>query len=164
MARRTKTLTDPTLKPPAVLALTGIICLMVLTGCQSGGLSSYSSPRVTGRVLAAGTQQPLPGVTVRRVVRYATAGESTPPKGGQILTRPPGVRTDVAGRFVVDEVSVFAPFRRSGWHAVTLSFECPGYRNLETNFVATVFKARSPDGVPLVNAGDVLLKPVTDHE
>jgi hypothetical protein len=136
-----------------------LLLAVALAGCQSGKFSSYTSPRVTGRVLAADTHQPLPDATVKRVVAYPTAGEDTAPKGGQLLMRSDGVRSDADGRFTLDAVQVVTFFHHGGWHTVTVSFERNGYESFQTNYTSADFKARSPDGVPLVNAGDVLLQP-----
>ncbi len=136
-----------------------LLLTVALAGCQSGKYSYYVSPRVTGRVLAADTQQPLDQATVRRVAPVASAGEATPSKGGQLLMQPGGVRTDADGRFALDGERVVAFFHHRGWHSVTVAFECAGYESLQTNFTATSFKERTAEGVPWVNAGDILLRP-----
>ena len=136
-----------------------LLFAVALAGCQSGRFSHYVSPQVTGQVLAADTRQPLPETTVKRVTGYPTAGEDTAPKGGQLLIRPDGVRTDADGRFVVEAERVVALFHRQSWHSVTVSFEHAGYESLQTNFTSGSFKERSPEGVPLVEAGDILLAP-----
>jgi hypothetical protein len=133
--------------------------LLGLTGCQSGKFSNYVSPRVTGRVLAADTQQPLSRATVRRVTPQPSAGSGTLPKGGQIQMEPGGVRTDTDGRFVLESERVITVFHRGGWQSVTVSFAHAGYQSFQTNYTAGRFKERSPEGVPLVNAGDILLEP-----
>ena len=132
---------------------------LLLTGCQSGGFSRYTSPQVTGRVLAADTQEPLGRVTVRRMVPPPYAGAGTPPRGGQLQMEPGGVRTDADGRFVLESERVLTVFRHRGWNPVTVSFERSGYRSFQTNYTAARFKERTPEGVPWVNAGDILLEP-----
>jgi hypothetical protein len=136
-----------------------LLLASALTGCQSGNLSHYISPRVTGRVVAADTRQPLPDATVRRVVPYQTDGENTAPKGGQLLMRPSGVRTDADGRFVLDSQRDIAVFRHPGWWSVTISFTADGYRYFQTNYTSANVTSVSPEGEPLVNTGDILLKP-----
>jgi hypothetical protein len=49
--------------------------------------------------------------------------------------------------------------RHGNWHSVTVSFEHAGYAGCQTNYTAAKFKEHSPEGVPLVNAGDILLPP-----
>jgi hypothetical protein len=136
-----------------------LLFAVTLAGCQWGKHSYYISPRVTGRVLAADTQQPLDRATVRRVLPQPYGGADTPPKASQLQMIPGGVRTDEGGRFVLDAERVVAVFRRGSWHSVTVSCERAGYTGFQTNYTATRFKERSPEGVPLVNAGDILLPP-----
>lgn len=137
-----------------------LLLAVTLAGCSSIGFSYYSSPRVAGQVFAADTRQPLANVIVKRVVSSPTAGEATPPKGGQLLMRSDGVRTDPHGRFVVEAVKVVTLFRRGSWHSVTLSFERAGYESYQTNYSTANFKERSDEGVPLVKAGDIWLQPM----
>jgi len=136
-----------------------LLLALAQAGCQSGTLSPYTSPRVTGRVLAADTRLPLANATVRRVAPTMTAGEDTPPKGAQLLIQPDGVRTDADGRFALEAERAVAWFHHAGWYSVTVSFNCAGYENLQTNFTAADFKGRTPEGAPWVNAGDILLQP-----
>jgi hypothetical protein len=136
-----------------------LLFAMVLAGCQSGRFSNYTSPRVTGRVLAADTRQPLPDATVKRVTPSPTDGEDTAPKGGQLLMRPSGVRTDADGRFVMDSERTVSLLRRAAWWSVTLSFTADGYTFFQTNYTVANVSGHSPEGEPLVNAGDILLNP-----
>ncbi|HTY89391.1 MAG TPA: hypothetical protein VMB80_18220 [Candidatus Acidoferrum sp.] len=143
-----------------VIRLFGLLLsATVLAGCRSGNLAYYISPQVTGRVLAADTRQPLEGATVRRVVPTPSDGEATPPKGGQLMMQPGAVYTDADGRFVLDAVRDLTLFQHSGWHSVTVAFAGAGYGSWQTNFTAADYKARTPEGVPRVNAGDILLQP-----
>ena len=93
------------------------------------------------------------------MVSIPSSGESTQPKGGELLMEPAGVRTDASGRFALEAERVVAVFRRGNWHSVTVSFERSGYESFQTNFTSAGFKERSPEGVPLVNTGDILLTP-----
>lgn len=140
-----------------------LLLTVALAGCSSIGHSYYSSPRVTGRVLAAETHQPLPDAIVKRVVNYPTDGEDTAPKGGQLLIRFDGVRSDAHGRFALDAVKVATLFRRGGWQSVTVSFACNGYESFQTNFTPAQIEERSPEDVPVVEAGDISLK-LKPHE
>ncbi|MGA2788522.1 MAG: hypothetical protein ABSF60_13450 [Verrucomicrobiota bacterium] len=136
-----------------------LLFVMALAGCQPGKFSHYISPRVTGRVLAADTRQPLPDTTVRRVVPMMAAGENTQPKGGELLMRPGWVRTAADGRFVLEGERDIALFRHPAWWSVTLSFTADGYTFFQTNYTSANLSGHSPEGEPLVNAGDILLKP-----
>ena len=136
-----------------------LLFAVALAGCESGKFSHYISPRVTGRVLAADTRQPLPDATVRRVTPHPTDGEDTAPKGGQLMMRSSGVRTDANGWFVMDSERDVALFRWSSWWSVTLSFTADGYRFFQTNYTVANQSGHSPEGEPLVNTGDILLQP-----
>ena len=140
-----------------------VIAVLLLSGCQSGkftgDISHYTSPQVRGRVLAADTRQPLADVRIRRVTPSHPQAVGTPPKGAQMLMEPNGVQTDADGRFFLDGQRVIALFRGGGWHSVTLSFTHAGYREYLTNYTATSPAESAADGVPLVNAGEILLQP-----
>jgi hypothetical protein len=147
-------------KEPVNSRIAFVLLATALTGCQSGTFSHYISPQVTGRVLAADTGQPLAGVMVRRVAPVPISGEDTPPKPSQLLIQPAARQTDENGRFILESERVISPFRHGGWHSVTVSFEDSGYQRLQTNFTSARFNERSPDGEPLVKAGDIRLQPV----
>ena len=55
----------PALLPARPLWL--LLAAVALAGCKSASFSTYLSPRLTGRVLAADTRQPIADVKVRRV-------------------------------------------------------------------------------------------------
>ena len=136
-----------------VLAIVGL----AIVGCQSASPSRYSSPRITGRVLDARTQQPIAGVQVRRL---------TPPdpnvdqaiKGGQNLEKSPAVRTDSDGSFVLVSQKNLTLFSRLGWYSVSVVFTHPSYERLTTEYTL-VNATNTPSGEPLVRAGDICLQP-----
>lgn len=141
-----------------------LLSTVFLAGCESeklsGDFSHYISPQVRGEVLAADTHQPLANATVRRVSPSGTMAVATPPKGGQLLMESRGVQTDAEGRFFLDGERAITLFRHGGWHSVTLSFTHAGYREYWTNYTAaSSAEESSADGVPLVNAGEILLQP-----
>jgi hypothetical protein len=147
------------MKPPARSFVVLGLSLMLLAGCQSGAFTRYTSPQISGRVLAADTHKPLAGATVSHITAKPFEAFG-PPKGGQVLTRSTGVRTDAAGRFVLPGDSVFAPFRQSGWWSVPVSFSCYGYETFQRNYSGTNSAGSVEAGVPVLDAGDVLLQPV----
>ncbi|MCX6926799.1 MAG: hypothetical protein NT154_26880 [Verrucomicrobia bacterium] len=134
-----------------------LLAAVTLVGCQSASFSSYISPRVTGRVLAADTRQPITGVKVRRVIPDATQDYDQPVKGGQRLESAAGVRTDAQGRFVLDAQRDLTLLQQQIWFSVVVSFQYEGYVNLRTNFTAATATTTASDGAPVVNAGDILL-------
>ncbi len=44
------------------------LSLFALAGCQSGTFTHYTSPQISGRVLAADTHEPLAGADVARII------------------------------------------------------------------------------------------------
>jgi hypothetical protein len=135
------------------------LAVAVLAGCKSASLSSYTSPRVTGRVLAADTRQPLANVRVQRIPPAASQNSNDPVKGGQQLDSSFAVRTDEQGRFVLEAERALTFLKHSGWLSVTAAFQRDGYLTLRTNFTLLNVSTNAPDGTPVVNAGDIMLKP-----
>jgi hypothetical protein len=132
---------------------------LALAGCESHPLSPYVSPRVTGRVLAADTGQPLDGVKITTGQRPDSARSTEPPKGGQILASQPPVQTDRDGRFVLESERVLTPFGVSGWFTLQLVFERSGYERFFTNFSRINLRTNTWQGEPVLDAGNVLLQP-----
>jgi hypothetical protein len=142
-----------------LLCLTPLLLCLGAVGCKSGSLSCYVSPRVTGRVVDADTQQPIEGVKVQRLsANQSYLLSATPPRGGQRIDQPPFVRSGSDGRFTMDSRQDLAPFGNPGWYSVSLYFEHPGYNHFSTSY--TVADAtNSVSGEPVVNAGDIPLVP-----
>lgn len=142
-----------------VLAL--CLAALAVAGCKSRQVSPYVSPRVTGRVLAADTRQPLADV---RVIRQESTdrGDGTvqPRKGGAaLMDAHVVVRTDRDGRFVLDSERVLAPLWGASWFSVDLIFQCPGYERFQTNYNLLNLGTNSVQGQAALSAGDILLQP-----
>ena len=139
------------------------LCLaaFALVGCKSMPFSPFISPRVTGRVLAADTGQPLTDVVVRSGAQARGYRGAMPPKGGELLMAKAPVRTDRGGRFTLDTERVLTPFRGTGWFSVRLSFQHAGYERFQTNYSRLNLSTNAPDGEPLLDAGDILLQPAS---
>jgi hypothetical protein len=135
----------------------GLITLM-LAGCESMSLSPYVSPRVTGRVVAADTHQPLADVKVITGKPEDVRG-NVPPKGGQVMQRTSPAETDSDGRFVLESERVLSPFGGSGWFSVTLTFERAGYERFLTNYSRLNLRTNTWNGEPVLDAGDIALQP-----
>ncbi len=134
---------------------------VLLLGCKSRPLGPCVSPRVTGRVLAADTHQPLPDVLVTRggAGERPTAGGS--PKGSELLMRRGPARTDREGKFELKSERVLSLIPIRSWASVDLSLERAGYRRLQTNLSLTAFGLTNAPGTgDWVQAGDILLSPI----
>lgn len=131
------------------------------SGCQSGKVTHYTSPQVTGRVLAADTHQPLAGTRVRRVVpNQVTDNVSGPVHGSQQMVQPGPAWTGADGRFVLDSQRVFALFQSPGWLSVSVAYSHSGYATFQTNYTDINVTTNTAGGAPVVNAGDVQLQPL----
>ncbi len=137
------------------------LALAALAGCKTRTLAPYVSPCVRGRVIAADTGLPLANVQVTRGRPPEDSGSTLPPKGGELLIRKAPERTDRNGEFWFSSERALTPLPWAGWHSVQLSFECAGYERFRTNYAITVAATNSPTGEPLVNAGDIALRPAS---
>ena len=132
---------------------------LALAGCRSRPFSLAVSPRLTGRVLAADTGQPIADVKVRSIGQADDRNGIVPPKGGQLLQAKAIVRTDHDGKFVLETQRVLAPFGGAGWFSVRLSFERAGYERFLTNYSYLNLSTNSSNGGQGLNAGNILLRP-----
>ena len=141
-----------------------LICSLIsLAGCKSHSPSHYVSPRVIGRVLDETTHQPIKDVRVKRVVPDYEAGTLDQVRGGEMLARMQSPRSAADGDFVLDSQKAVALFSDLAWFTVEISFTRSGYETFITNYTpaSAVF---SPDGEPVIQAGDIFLKPKTTDE
>ncbi len=139
-----------------------VLCLAALAlpaGCGTQPLSVVTSPRVMGVVVAADSGQPLADVKVRSGEQTEDFNGTVPPKGGERLMASPTVRTDRDGRFVLQTERALTPFRGSGWFAVRLLFEHPGYERFLTNYSYLTLGTNSWKGVSVLDAGKIRLQP-----
>jgi len=140
-----------------VLAL--CLAALAVAGCKSRQLSPYVSPRLTGRVLAADTRQPLAGVQVNRAESAGQRGNTQLDKGGAGLMAGRVVRTDNGGYFMLEAERVLAPLWGAGWFSADLTFQCPGYERFRTNYSYLNLSTNTCQGQPALSAGDILLQP-----
>jgi hypothetical protein len=138
---------------PALLLLA-----LALAGCRSLQLEPYTAPRVTGRVLAADTRQPLEGVKVTRDHSERRAGASEPPKGGRLMDRDYSIRTGSEGRFDFSSQRELTIFHSPGQQFIQLDFERSGFDRFQTNFSMLKCGTNTPGGEPLLETGDILLR------
>jgi hypothetical protein len=135
-----------------------LVCALLVSGCRSGSWGPYSSPRVSGQVLAADTREPLPGVNVSRGGPERRPQAGYPPKGGELMMRKTPVRTDQNGQFVLDSERVLSVYRGTGWDHVRLRFVKAGYLPLQTNLSLTLM-TNAPAGEASLVIGQVFLQP-----
>ena len=107
------------------------------------------------------------GRGVRTLTRFARDNPSAnqdydePAKGGQQLDSTGAAWTDSRGRFVVDAERTLTLLSQQYWVSVTLSFQHDGYQTLRINYTLANVTTNAPDGAPMVNAGDILLRPTS---
>ncbi|HOX55599.1 MAG TPA: hypothetical protein P5205_05640 [Candidatus Paceibacterota bacterium] len=135
------------------------LAVLAVGGCKSRPLSVCVSPRVTGRVLAADTLQPLAGVKVIRNERTGEPRTTEPGKGGAALQARKEVRTDRDGLFVLEAERVLSPLGGGGWFSVDLLFERAGYERFKTNYSILNLSTNSWKDESALSAGDILLPP-----
>jgi hypothetical protein len=128
-------------------------------GCKSSSPSQIVSPRVTGRVVEAQNHQPIQGAKVQRVTSDPDRRSPSVQKGGQMMEQTPAVRTAADGTFMLDCIRDLGVFRKLGWYDVKVSFEHPDYERFVATYTATNAVV-TPEGVPVVNTGDVVLAPL----
>jgi hypothetical protein len=137
----------------------GFGCL--LAGCDTIGPTSSVTPQVAGRVLAADTRQPLAGVQVVQVQPGQSAYENFTPKGGRMLQQGRTVTTDTNGDFTFPSSHYLTFFYRANWWSLKLSFQTPHYAVWQTNFTAALAGTNPVSGPPVVQAGEILLQPLS---
>jgi hypothetical protein len=137
-----------------------VLAALFLNGCQWVGFNNHVTPQVRGRVLDAGTCQPLSGVKVLRVLHGRVENPSNVEYGAQLLQQGRPVTTDGRGIFVYPSKNYFTLLKEANWWSLELSFQAAGYVACQTNFSTSDIKTNLPDGTPLVEAGDILLKPL----
>jgi hypothetical protein len=116
---------------------------------------------LTGRVLAADTRQPLADVKVQRINPAADQDHDGLDKSGHRPESTGAVRTDQQGRFILAAERDLTLLQQQVWFSVTIAFQREGYLTLRTNFTAANVATNAPDGTPVINAGDILLHPVS---
>ncbi len=141
------------------VALALLVLGVTAAGCKSGSWSRYVSPRVTGRVVDWETRQPIQDVKVRRLSADESYRTLERPKGSQLLEQGPFVLSGQDGRFDLASVRSLSPFRKTGWYSVSVCYERAGYQRFSTTYVLGE-ATNSPNGEPLVQAGDVPLAPL----
>ena len=82
----------------------------------------------------AQSNQPIKGVTVRRLAPDQNVDVDEPPKAGQVMEQSSGVRTGRDGIFVLDSVRDLGLFRKMDWYSVSLSFSHADYQDFVTNY------------------------------
>ncbi|PWU16393.1 MAG: hypothetical protein C5B50_13685 [Verrucomicrobia bacterium] len=136
-----------------------IVALLVAAGCKSSRFGPYTSPAVTGQVIAAETKLPLASVRIIRGTLHRRPGIAGQPKGAELLMEKPPALTDRDGKFYLPSERALTIFRPTGWQFVTLSFSRPGYETFRTNL--SISATNIIAGEPMIDAGNILLHPAS---
>ena len=139
--------------------ITLLVLAIALCGCKGLRFGPYTSPAVTGRVVAADSCQPLAGVEVERDGARSSRGISGQPKGAELLLQDYAARTGSDGRFFLHSQRALTVFRPSGWDHVQLWFRRAGYERFQTNYSILTVTTNSASGEPILSTGDILLRP-----
>lgn len=135
------------------------LSIMALAGCKTNSVAQYVSPRITGRVLDAKSNEPIKGVKVERAEPSSYVQPDSPQKAGEVMQSERGVSTGDDGAFTLDSKRTVSVFSAVGWYSVTVNFKKDGYKHASANYSRTN-AVRSAQGEPVVNAGDILLEPI----
>lgn len=141
-----------------------VLLVLAMTGCQWVGFTSHTTPQVNGCVVDAATGRPLAGVKVFRVMHGQVQNPATPPNGATLLQQERPVTTDARGVFVYPSESYMTLWREARWWSLKLSFQSAGHAPLQTNFTMVNVSTNLPDGTPVVEAGKILLKPLSEEK
>jgi hypothetical protein len=106
----------------------------------------------------AESHQPLKGVKVQRVNPEQNQKDLFAKKGGEMMAQTHAVRTAADGTFTLDCIRNLAVFRKLGWYEVKVSFEHSDYERHTSTYTLTN-AVLTPEGIPVVNTGDVALTP-----
>jgi hypothetical protein len=138
----------------------GAAALALLAGCESfnGPSLDYTAPRVTGRVVAEASGQPVAYAQVGRRLWAWRKGTGEFLKGGEeMVLRQDYVRTGADGSFVLPSRQVALLF---SWGEVPLNLQLTvqhgGYLAWQTNFPTLALDTNSAKLE--LNAGEVRLK------
>ena len=135
-----------------------VLCGAAVAGCKTSSWGPYIAPCVQGRVMDADTGRPVAGAKVSRT--RPPQGGSQSLKGGELLMLKPDIQTDDNGGFSMGSERVLTLFRFGGWDSVRLFVQRPGYVTLQTNYSgASLEVTNTASGEPLVETGDILLRP-----
>ena len=85
---------------------------------------------------------------------------NTVPRGAEAIQENWYAYTDAEGRFTVDSTTTLTFLNTVTWYSVTLAFSREGYTTYTTNYTPAEATFR-PGGEPVVNAGTILLRPLT---
>ena len=141
-----------------VFSLVTLLLAMAAVGVGCHSPSQYISPRVEGRVVNAITGQPISDVAIRR---FSTAShDNDPPKGAEMLDSEPTVVTQADGSFIVKSRTSLAFLHHVRWYSVTFIFTRSGYEKQKRTYSFTE-ATKTPDGEPLVQAGEIKLNPIS---
>ena len=132
---------------------------MVFAGCQ-GRKDSYLAPAMVGRVVDAGSGQPLDDAHLKRHLGKPAQNDPWAEKGAQRLKTERMVDTDALGRFTVPpEKGRFLLAYPPPVYDLTLVIRRDRYLTLTTNIDLIKIRPFETNGVLTVVVGDLPLQP-----
>lgn len=142
--------------------MSGLLLVLVGSGCESirGPGIEFTAPRVSGRVVAAATGEPLRGVRVGRELFAWKAPLGGWRKGAeelQLLQRE--TRTAADGGFVLpsERVALLFGFGDGGFD-LRLAVQGAGFRAWQTNFPFRAMGTNGGPTEPRLEAGEIRLE------
>ena len=142
--------------------VSGLLLVLVGSGCESirGPGIEFTAPRVSGRVVAAATGEPLPGVRVGRELFGCKAPLGGLRKGAeelQLLQRE--TRTAADGGFVLPSERVALLFGfGDGDFDLRLAVQGAGFRPWQTNYSFRALGTNGGPTEPRLEAGEIRLE------
>lgn len=137
----------------------------LMTGCDSlrGPHQQYTAPAVTGRVVEAGTGQPIAGARVERLLGSQRTSDPTPRHGGSQMMNPPPTLTEEDGRFSIPaERGAYLVAEHSMFFAFTLLVQHPRHLTCRKDVDLLKTKPVQTGKGPLVDVGDIALPRSSD--
>lgn len=137
------------------LAVVGVVAMVSGCGSIGGPGIDYTSPRVTGQAVDAGTGEPMKGVRVGRLLYTWKGPGGEFLKGGEeLMLQQTYTRTDAEGRFDLPSRRAALLFRFGDYSMnMRLVLQKQGYVAWRTNFPMAALSTNQPGPEPRIEPG-----------